>query len=71
MGYTDSRQMISKVPVFKLLDLDGRKLTMKVGQSIDQERGEITTVLSGYDSSGRCYVLASVTERTDVPANQR
>lgn len=71
MDYTDSRQMISKVPVFKLLDLDGRKLTMKVGQTIDRERGEIITVLSGYDSSGCCYVLASVTERIDVPADQR
>lgn len=71
MDCIDSRQLISKVPVFNLLDLDGRKLTMSVNQSIDRDRGEITTVLSGYDNSGRCYVLASVTERDDVPANQR
>ena len=71
MNYTDNRQMISKVPVFKLIDLDGRKLTMSVGQSIDRERGEITTVLSGYDNSGRCYVLACVTERVDVHPDQQ
>ena len=71
MNYTDNRQMISKVPVFKLIDLDGRKLTMSVGQSIDHERGEITTVLSGYDKQGYCYVLACVTERVDVHPNQR
>ena len=71
MNYTDNRQMISKVPVFKLIDLDGRKLTMSVGQSIDRERGEITTVLSGYDKSGCCYVLACVTERVDVHPKQR
>ena len=71
MNYPDNRQMISKVPVFKLIDLDGRELTMSVGQSIDHERGEITTVLSGYDNSGRCYVLACVTERVDVHPKQR
>ena len=71
MNITDNRQMISKAPVFKLIDLDGRKLTMSVGQSIDHERGEITTVLSGYDNSGRCYVLACVTERVDVHPDQR
>ncbi len=71
MNITDNRQMISKVPLFKLLDLDGRRLTMSVGQSIDHERGEITTVLSGYDKSGRCYVLACVTERVDAHSNQR
>ena len=71
MNYTDNRQMISKVPVFKLIDLDGRKLRMSVGQSIDHERGEITTVLSGYDKSGCCYVLACVTERVDVHPDQR
>ena len=71
MNYTDNRQMISKVPVFKLTDLDGRKLTMSVDQSIDHERGEITTVLSGYDKSGCCYVLACVTERVDVHPKQR
>ena len=71
MNYTDNRQMISKVPVFKLIDLDGRKLTMSVGQSIDHERGELTTVLSGYDKSGCCYVLACVTERVDVHPKQR
>ena len=71
MNYTDNRQMISKVPVFKLIDLDGRKLTMSVGQSIDHERGEITTVLSGYDKSGCCYVLACVTERVDVHPDQQ
>ena len=66
MNSIDSRQMISKVPLFKLLDLDGKTLTMSVGQDIDQERGEITTVLSGCDEGGRCYVLACVTERVDV-----
>lgn len=71
MSNTDFRQMISKVPLFKLLDLDGKTLTMSVGQSIDHERGEITTVLSGYDESGCCYVLACVTERADAPSNQR
>ena len=71
MSNIDFRQMISKVPLFKLLDLDGKKLTMSVGQSIDHERGEITTVLSGYDNSGRCYVLACVTERVDAHSKQR
>lgn len=71
MNCTDNRQMISKVPVFKLIDLDGRKLTMSVGQSIDHERGDITTVLSGYDKSGCCYVLACVTERVDVHPDQQ
>ena len=71
MNITDNRQMISKVPLFKLLDLDGKKLTMSIGQSIDHERGEITTVLSGYDKSGCCYVLACVTERVDVHPEQR
>lgn len=71
MDYTDNRQMISKVPLFRLLDLDGKKLTISVGQSIDHEHGEITTVLSGYDNSGRRYVLACVTERVDVHPKQR
>ena len=71
MNITDNRQMISKVPLFKLLDLDGKKLTMSIGQSIDHERGEITTVLSGYDKQGCCYVLACVTERVDVHPYQR
>ena len=71
MDYTDNRQMISKVPLFKLIDLDGRKLTMSVGQSIDHEHGVLTTVLSGYDESGCCYVLACVTERVDAHSNQR
>lgn len=71
MNYTNNRQIISKVPVFKLLDLDGRNLTMSVGQSIDQERGEITTVLRGYDERGCCYVLACVTERVDVHPIER
>lgn len=69
MDYADNRQMISKIPVFKLLDLDGRNLTMSVGQSIDQERGEITTVLSGYDENGCCYVLACITEPVNVHPN--
>lgn len=71
MSNTDFRQMISKVPLFKLLDLDGKKLTMSVGQAVDHERGEITTVLRGYDKSGCCYVLACVTERVDAHSNQR
>ena len=71
MHITDNRQMISKVPLFKLLDLDGKKLTMSIGQSIDHERGEITTVLSGYDKQWYCYVLACVTERVDVHPDQR
>lgn len=69
MDYADNRQMISKIPVFKLLDLDGRNLTMSVGQSIDQERGEITTVLSGYDENGCCYVLACIAEPVNVHPN--
>lgn len=65
------RQMISKVPVFHLLDLDGKTLTMSVVQSVDHGFGEVTTVLSGCDESGRCYVLTCVTERVDVHPNQR
>lgn len=65
------RQMISKVPVFKLLNLDGKTLTMSVGQGVDHEHGVITTVLSGVDESGCRYVLACVTERVDVHPNQR
>ena len=65
------RQMISKVPVFALLDLDGKTLTMSVWQGVGREHGEITTTLSGVDECGRVYVLASVTERVYVHPNQR
>jgi hypothetical protein len=61
-----TRQLISKVPVFRLVELDGRTLTMSVGQSIDQDHGEITTVLRGTDEFGMIYVLACATERVDV-----
>jgi hypothetical protein len=57
------RQMISKVPVFALLDLDGKTLTMSAKQGVDREHGVITTVLYGEDEYGRVYVLACVEER--------
>lgn len=55
--------MISKVPVFALLDLDGKTLTMSAKQDVDREHGVITTVLYGEDEYGRVYVLACVEER--------
>lgn len=59
----DTRQMISKIPVFHMWELDGKQLTMRVDQIVDREYGCIDIILTGEDEKGRQYVLAHTTER--------
>jgi hypothetical protein len=60
------RQIISKVPVFNLVELHGKTLTISVARHEYPRDGVRATVVVGTDERGISYVLVDHQERLDV-----
>jgi hypothetical protein len=59
-------RLIPSVPVFDLADLDGKVLTISVGQGYNVERGIRFTSVIGTDENGISYVLVDQREPINV-----
>ena len=58
-----SEQLIESVPVYDLAELDGKTLTISVGQGYNVERGVKSIVVIGTDERGHSYVLVDRQEK--------
>ena len=64
-----AEQWTPSVPLFDLIELDGKTLTISVGQDYDVERGIQFTVVTGTDENGHTFVLVDKQEPLDVHPN--
>lgn len=58
-----STQLVESVPTYDLAELDGKTLTISVGQDYNIERGFKFTIVVGTDENGYSYVLVDRKER--------
>lgn len=58
-----SAQLIESVPTYDLAELDGKTLTISVGQDYNIERDFKFTIVVGTDENGYSYVLVDRKER--------
>lgn len=58
--------LIPSVPTYHLVALDGKTLTITVGQDYDVERGLRYTTVTGTDENGHSYVLVDRQEALNV-----
>ena len=62
-------RVIPSAPPFRLIELDGKTLTITVGRDYDMDRRIRSTVVIGTDASGCSYVLVDTQEPLDVHPN--
>lgn len=61
-----SSMLIDHAPAFCLRELDGKTLTMSVGEDYNVETGLRYTTVIGTDENGHSYVIVDKREPIDV-----